>query len=116
MLTSKSKLYTLKLTIDNNLNFEFAFEEINEKVSYLKKFISNFVGQPSEVTKVFALNPFNYARYSKSNKKNNILFLLDDNFIKKLEIDITHKGVHPEVNIINNTLVNISSKYQKFNI
>jgi hypothetical protein len=60
----------------------------------------------SETSKVFFLNPLSWTTYKKNNKKNNILFLMNENYLKKLEISVGSTGpksIEAELNFQINT-------------
>jgi hypothetical protein len=82
--------------MDQN-DFDLQYQEIQEKTGLFKKIINNFISSNSEVSKVFTLNPYCYSKYLKNNKKNNVLYILDSNILKKLEFNILHTSVQTEV-------------------
>jgi len=99
LICSNSKIFFLKL--NQNLNdLDFTFDELSDKSNILRKFINSFV-PAKETSKVFVLNPFNYSKFSRNNKKNNTIFILNENYLKKLEFNVTFKGIEAEVNCLN---------------
>jgi hypothetical protein len=70
---------------------------MTEKIGLLSKFLNTFIPHSQSIYKVFLLNPFSYTKYQKNNKKGNVLFILNENYIKKIEFNITNKGIEPEV-------------------
>jgi hypothetical protein len=123
LITSSSRIYFLKLNPETNsenknVDFNYTFVEMSEKIGIFRKFMSNFTPQTQSILNVFTLNPFNYTKFQKNNKKGNLLFLLNENYLKKIEFNVTSKGIEPEVIFFStyfNYLVDISNKHHQFN-
>jgi hypothetical protein len=97
LITSTSKIYLLKISLDTYFQvFDYSHELLTEKVGIFRKFISNFVSG-GEISKVFLMNPFSYTRFSKDNKRNNVLFLFNENYLKKIEFNVGSKSIDAEV-------------------
>jgi hypothetical protein len=76
---------------------KFVYEELSEKTGIFKKFISNFINTTKENNNVYVLDPFNYSVFKRNNKKNNILFLVNEEYFKRIEFNLTSKNIEPEV-------------------
>lgn len=99
LITSSSKIYLLKFNLDINFGtFDYSYELLTEKVGIFRKFISNFVSA-GEISKVFLLNPFSYSKFSKDNKRKNVLFLFNENYLKRIEFNVGSKSIEAEVRI-----------------
>ena len=98
LITSRFRIFFLKIKFDpeNKSLKEFSFTELTEKVNIVRKFISSFVSA-QEISKVFVLNPLPYLKQTKNNKKNNVIYILNENLLKKIEFDIQENRVEPDV-------------------
>jgi hypothetical protein len=96
MITSTSKIFLLKISFDECFRFDYKFELVQEKVGLFRKFLGNFVSS-GEISKIFILNPFSYSKFTKNNKKNNILFLFNESYLKKIELNVTSREIEAEV-------------------
>jgi hypothetical protein len=97
LITSSSKIYLLKIKFEDNFQtFDYSYELLSEKIGIFRKFISNFVSA-AEVSKVFVLNPSNYTKFSRQGKKNNAIFLFNESYLKKIEINVGTRAIEAEV-------------------
>jgi hypothetical protein len=79
-------LYTLTTGYDGAFhNFKWNISKIKEKWDFKNIFSLNFLSQT--VNRVFILNPFSYTIFER-NRANNVLFLLNDNILKRLTVNI----------------------------
>ena len=97
LISSNSKIYFLKIhQRSEESELEYSFEELSDRSNILRKFINSFV-PAKETSKVFILNPFTYSKFSRNNKKNNTIIIINENYLKKIEFNVTFKGIEPEV-------------------
>lgn len=97
VITSFSNIYLLKIKFEENFQtFDFTHELLNEKVGILRKFFSNFVST-ADVSKVFVLNPTPYTKFLRHGKKNNVLFLFNESYLKKMEFNVGTRAIEGEV-------------------
>ena len=97
LISSNSKIYFLKIhQRSEESELEYSFEELSDRSNILRKFINSFV-PAKETSKVFILNPFTYSKFSRNNKKNNTIIIINENYLNKIEFNVTFKGIEPEV-------------------
>ncbi len=96
-MTSQFRIFSLNLKFELDSFVITKHKEITPKGGFIDRLFSYSSSSNQETNKVFVLNPFPHCQFLKNNKKNNVIYLMNENCLKKLEIDFTNNEVEPQV-------------------
>jgi hypothetical protein len=99
LLTSHFRIFFIKLQFnpESQILSKIEYKEATQKGNFFSGLFSYTSVYNQETNKIFVLNPFPHIQFVRNNKKNNIIYLLNESSLKKVEFDISDYKIESEV-------------------